>query len=48
MRKVVVTEYVTMDGVFEDPGGAEGFKHGGWSFQMALFPDQTEKCMCCK
>jgi dihydrofolate reductase len=34
MRKVVVTEYVTLDGVFEDPGGAEGFKHGGWSFQF--------------
>ncbi|MBV9691404.1 MAG: dihydrofolate reductase family protein [Ktedonobacteraceae bacterium] len=34
MRKVVVTEYVTVDGVFEDPGGAEGFRHGGWSFQF--------------
>src|SRR5579859_153593 len=34
MRKVVVTEYVTLDGVFGDPGGAEGFEHGGWSFQF--------------
>jgi dihydrofolate reductase len=34
MRKVVVTEYVTLDGVFEDPGGGEGTKHGGWSFQF--------------
>ncbi len=33
MRKVVVSEYVTADGVMEDPGGAEGFEHGGWSFQ---------------
>lgn len=33
MRKVVVSEYVTVDGVMEDPGGAEGFKYGGWSFQ---------------
>jgi dihydrofolate reductase len=33
MRKVVVSEYVSLDGVMEDPGGAEGFKHGGWSFQ---------------
>jgi len=35
MRKVVVSEFVTMDGVFEDPGGAEGFKYGGWSMQFA-------------
>src|SRR5258708_3060448 len=29
MRKVIVSEFVTLDGVIEDPGGAEGFKHGG-------------------
>ena len=34
MRKVIVSEYVTLDGVMEDPGGAEGFEHGGWSFQF--------------
>jgi dihydrofolate reductase len=34
MRKVIVSEYMTLDGVMEDPGGAEGFKHGGWSFQF--------------
>ena len=34
MRKVVVSKYVTLDGVMEDPDGAEGFKHGGWSFQF--------------
>lgn len=34
MGKLVVTEFVTLDGVFEDPGGAEGFEHGGWSFQF--------------
>ena len=34
MRKVVVSEYVTLDGVMEDPGGAEGFEHDGWSFQF--------------
>ena len=34
MRKVVVSEYVTLDGVMEDPGCAEGFEHGGWSFQF--------------
>lgn len=34
MGKVVVTEFVTLDGVFEDPGGAESFEHGGWSFKF--------------
>jgi dihydrofolate reductase len=32
MGKIVVTEFVSLDGVFEDPGGAEGSEHGGWSF----------------
>ena len=34
MRKVIVSEYVTLDGVMEDPGGGEKSKHGGWSFQF--------------
>src|SRR2546421_8093522 len=33
MGKLVVTEFVSVDGVFEDPGGAEGFEHGGWTFE---------------
>ena len=32
MGKIVVTEFVSLDGVMEDPGGAEGFEHGGWAF----------------
>lgn len=32
MGKLVVTEFVSLDGVFEDPGGAENFEHGGWTF----------------
>ena len=28
----MVTEFISLDGVFEDPGGAEGYEHGGWSF----------------
>jgi dihydrofolate reductase len=36
MRRIVVTEFVSLDGVMEDPGGAEGFAHGGWTFR---FPD---------
>lgn len=34
MRKVVATEYVTLDGVMEDPGGGTKSAHGGWSFQF--------------
>jgi dihydrofolate reductase len=30
--RIVVTEFVSLDGVMEDPGGAESFAHGGWSF----------------
>lgn len=36
MGKLVVTEFMTLDGVVEDPGGSEGTEHGGWSFK---FPD---------
>jgi dihydrofolate reductase len=32
--RLVVTEFVSLDGVMEDPGGAEEFKHGGWSFEF--------------
>ena len=33
MGKLVVTEFVSVDGVFEDPGGAESYEHGGWTFE---------------
>jgi dihydrofolate reductase len=33
MGKLVVTEFVSVDGVFEDPGGAEDYEHGGWTFE---------------
>jgi dihydrofolate reductase len=32
--KIVVTEFVSLDGVMEDPGGAEGYEHGGWTFKF--------------
>src|SRR5437764_14358005 len=35
MGRIVVTEFVSLDGVMEDPGGAEDFKHGGWSFEFS-------------
>jgi dihydrofolate reductase len=34
MGKLVVSEFVSVDGVFEDPAGAEGFERGGWAFQF--------------
>ncbi len=34
MGKIVVTEFVSLDGVTEDPGGSEDFKHGGWTFEF--------------
>jgi dihydrofolate reductase len=33
--KIVVTEFVSLDGVMEDPGGSENFKDGGWSFEIS-------------
>src|ERR1700760_734468 len=34
MGKIVVTEFISLDGVIEDPGGAEDFAHGGWTFEI--------------
>ena len=34
MGKLVVSEFVTLDGVFEDPGGAEEAEFGGWAFRF--------------
>ncbi len=35
MGRIVVTEFVALDGVMEDPGGSENAKHGGWSFEFS-------------
>jgi len=35
MGRIVVTEFMSLDGVVEDPGGSEDFKHGGWSFEIS-------------
>ncbi|MGA9533162.1 MAG: dihydrofolate reductase family protein [Anaerolineales bacterium] len=35
MSKVIVTEFVSLDGVIEAPGGGEGFKHAGWTFKIS-------------
>jgi dihydrofolate reductase len=35
MGRIVVTEFVSLDGVMEDPGGSENFEHSGWSFRFS-------------
>jgi len=34
MGRIVVTEFVSLDGVMEDPGGDGNFKHKGWTFKF--------------
>src|SRR5213594_520590 len=34
MGRIVVTEFVSLDGVIEDPGGSGSFRHRGWSFEI--------------
>jgi len=34
MGRIVVTEFISLDGIIEDPGGAEGTANGGWSFRF--------------
>jgi dihydrofolate reductase len=41
VRKIVVTEFISLDGIFEDPGGAENYKHGGWT--RAYWSDEIGK-----
>jgi dihydrofolate reductase len=39
MGRMIVTEFVSMDGVMEAPGGEEGYKHTAWTFE---FPDEGQ------
>jgi dihydrofolate reductase len=34
MGRIVVTEFVSLDGVIEAPGGGEEYKHAGWTFEI--------------
>jgi dihydrofolate reductase len=34
LGKIVITEFISLDGVVEDPGGSEDFKYGGWTFEI--------------
>src|SRR5438270_11949309 len=39
MGKVVVSQFVTLDGVFQDPGGSGEFDRGGWAFKFNRGPE---------
>ena len=43
MGKLVVTEFISLDGIIEDPGGAEGTEQGGWSFRHPADEGQAFK-----
>jgi dihydrofolate reductase len=48
MRSVIAAEYVTLDGVMQDPGGVGEIEHGGWSnpyFNEELAKQQTEQLL---
>jgi dihydrofolate reductase len=33
MSQIIVVEFVSLDGVMQDPSGSEGWPHGGWAFR---------------
>jgi dihydrofolate reductase len=35
VRRIVVSEFISVDGVMEDPGGSEKFERGGWASQFS-------------
>jgi dihydrofolate reductase len=39
MARIVVSQFVSLDGVFEDPGGSEGWDRGGWAFKYERGPE---------
>jgi dihydrofolate reductase len=43
MGNVVVTEFISLDGVIEDPGGSEGTEFGGWTFRFPAEDGQRFK-----
>ena len=42
MGKLVVTEFVSVDGVMDSPGGEPGYKHAGWVIAYGMDPKQAK------
>jgi dihydrofolate reductase len=38
MRTLIVSEFISLDGVVEAPGGEEGYRHTGWTFDIEQDP----------
>ena len=38
MNRLIVIEFMSLDGVIQDPDGNEGFRHGGWAFRYGPEP----------
>lgn len=34
MGRIVVTEFISLDGVIDSPGGGDDYEHAGWTFQF--------------
>jgi dihydrofolate reductase len=39
MGKIVVTEYISLDGVIEAPGGTEDYRHVNWAMEFSRGPE---------
>ena len=42
MRTIIVTEFMSLDGVVEAPGGEENYRHTGWTFDIDEDPTMYE------
>jgi hypothetical protein len=43
MSRVIVIEYMSLDGVMQDPDGREGTMQGGWVFRSGPEPVEGDK-----
>ncbi len=43
MHKIIVAQFVTLDGVVDDPDGSGGTPHGGWAFRYGPGPVSGDK-----
>ncbi|GAB3244667.1 dihydrofolate reductase family protein [Nocardioides dilutus] len=39
MRTLISTHFISLDGVVDSPGGEPGYRHSGWTFQVAEDPE---------